>query len=66
MASEVQGVVKALVELAEAMRVERVAGKNYKGDRWEADAVEYLHRTLKARHRFEEVLRAYVEKLSNA
>ena len=66
MASEVQGVVKALVELAEAMRVERVAAKGYGGMDWETDGLKFRLEKEMAGQRFEDALNKYVEKLSNA
>lgn len=59
-------VVKALVDLAEAMRAEGLAKSTYVGDCFEAEASTLIRQRCLKRQIFEEALTAYVDKLVKA
>lgn len=61
-----EGVVKALVWLAEAMRVEGLARLTYVGDAFEVEAADKVEAVKLARESFEGALKSYVGKLVRA
>lgn len=56
----------ALQNLAEALRLERIAQKTYQGDAWEVDGRDYILKSQDRRQEFERALDEFVEFLSKA
>lgn len=56
----------ALQNLAEALRLERIAQKTYQGDAWELDGRDYILKSQDRRQEFERALDEFVEFLSKA
>lgn len=62
----VEEVTKALCELADIMRQEKVAKKSYVGDQWEKEIAPLMAKKNEAANRFIEALDKYADMLAGA